>query len=458
MDINVAEIQPYTNDELWSPEKFPMPPRSSLHHLEPIGVGTPMVESLTSYMTRLAHSHGVFVSTLLSRVVNPLLQRTFIKNYTSRGLEPFFNRSHTLNGYGTIATDFIEVLNQLTLSNNLKFLTLSPFSNILVTKGLLRPYKAWCPICYKRWKQNQEVIYEPLLWSLNDVKVCLIHQHPLVQNCPHCHRQLLWLNWKSSLGYCSQCSQWLGGSSNTSIVTQQRWIADTLGELVANADRLSSVLTQERIQQSLTYIVHQVSEDNIAAFAAIHKIPKNTFWGWYSGKNRPPLSALTQICYNLKISLFQFLTQDFNLSAIPDRDQKVEMEYCKNTRSSARTLDFNHIENTLSLILSQAGESLPTIAEIAEQLQINRRLLSRHFPDLCHQIVTKRRNYVRMSHLTAIEHCCQEIKEAIALLHQSGEYPTESRVCELISNPGYFRYQKVRLLYKKEVQSMFSRL
>ncbi|MBD2538639.1 TniQ family protein [Coleofasciculus sp. FACHB-SPT36] len=458
MDINVIEIKPYTNHELWSPEKFLMPPRSPLHHLEPIGVGTPTVESLTSYVTRLAQSHGVFVSTLLSRIVNPLLQRTFIKDSTSRGLEPFFNRSHVLNGYGTIATDFVEVLNQLTLSNKLKFLTLISFSNILVAKGLLRPYKAWCPICYEHRKKNLEVIYEPLLWSLNDVKICLIHQHPLVQDCPHCYRQSPWLNWKSSLGYCSQCSQWLGGGSNTSVVTQERWIAETLGELVANAEQLSSVLTQEHIQKSFTHVVHQVTEGNIAAFAAMHKIPKNTFWGWYCGKNCPPLSALIQICYNFKISLSQFFTQDFNLSTIHARKLKVEMEYSKKTRSSPRTLDLNHIENTLSIILSQVEEPLPTITEIAEQLKINRRVLSRHFPVLCHKIVTKRRNYMRMSHLAAIEQCCQEIKEAIVSLQRSGEYPSESRVCELISNPGYFRYQQVRLLYKQELQSTLSSL
>ncbi len=37
-----------------------------------------------------------------------------------------------------MATDFVEVLNQLTLHNQLEFLTLIPCSNILVTKGLLR--------------------------------------------------------------------------------------------------------------------------------------------------------------------------------------------------------------------------------------------------------------------------------------------------------------------------------
>jgi len=134
------------------------------------------------------------------------------------------------------------------------------------------------------------------------------------------------------------------------------------------------------------------------------------------------------------------------------------MQYPKNRRSSARTLDLNHIDNTLNIILSQVREPLPTITEIAEQLKIDRRVLSRHFPELCHQIVTKRRNYIRMCHLAAIEQCCQEIKEAIVSLQQSGEYPTESRVCELISNPGYFRCQKVRLLYKQEIKSSVSRL
>lgn len=204
--------------------------------------------------------------------------------------------------------------------------------------------------------------------------------------------------------------------------------------------------------------MHQVTEDNIATFATMHKIPKNTFWGWYSGKNRPTLSALLQICYSFQISLSQFLTQDFKLSTIHCRNLKLEMEYSKNTRLSPKTPDLKHIENTLSIILSQAREPLPTITEIAQQLKINRRVLSRHFPELCHQIVAKRRDYMRMGHLAAIEQCSQEIKEAIVLLQQSGEYPIESRVCKLISNPGYFRYKRVRLFYKKEVQSILSSL
>lgn len=463
MDIDLTQIQPYTDDELWSPEKFLMPPRSRLHHLEPIGIGTPMVESLSSYVTRLARSHGVFVSTLLSRTVSPLLQKTFIKNSTSRGLKAFFERGHALNGYGTIATDFVEALNQLTLHHELGFLTLVFFSNILVSKGLLRSHKAWCPICYQQWKQNRQVIYDPLLWSLNDVKICLKHQYPLREKCPHCNHKLLWLSWKSHVGYCYYCYQWLGDSSHknlrqTLINDWNRWVVKSLGELLANANNLSFALTQEQIQLSLNSTIHHITEGNMAAFAAKLKIPKNTFWGWYSGQTRPPLSALLKICYPFQLSLLQFLKQEFESFPTHLKKKELEIQYCKNQRKSAQTLHLEHIHRTLTTILSQSSDSSPTLTDIAQQLQVNRRVLSRHFPELCNQIVAQHRQSKHIRHLAAIDQCCLEIKAAINSLYQSGEHPTESRVCELISNPGYFRYKQVRLFYKREVQAILSRL
>lgn len=39
-------------------------PRSTLHALEPIGLGTPEVESLLSYFCRLAVSHSVSAAAL----------------------------------------------------------------------------------------------------------------------------------------------------------------------------------------------------------------------------------------------------------------------------------------------------------------------------------------------------------------------------------------------------------
>src|SRR5712691_263199 len=49
------------------------PPRSRLYRLEPIGIGTPAVESLSSYLNRLAQAHCVMVTTLITHELLPRL-------------------------------------------------------------------------------------------------------------------------------------------------------------------------------------------------------------------------------------------------------------------------------------------------------------------------------------------------------------------------------------------------
>lgn len=45
--------------EEWDMNIPAIPPRSRLYRLEPVGIGTPYVESLTSYIARLAAEHCV---------------------------------------------------------------------------------------------------------------------------------------------------------------------------------------------------------------------------------------------------------------------------------------------------------------------------------------------------------------------------------------------------------------
>ncbi|MGC8714570.1 MAG: TniQ family protein, partial [Leptodesmis sp.] len=45
---------------------------------------------------------------------------------------------------------------------------------------ILRLHKAWCPICYSEWSANSQIIYEPLLWALELVKICPVHHKKLI--------------------------------------------------------------------------------------------------------------------------------------------------------------------------------------------------------------------------------------------------------------------------------------
>src|SRR2546426_11940697 len=57
--------------EVWAPALEAPPPRSRLYSLEPIGIGTPEVESLSSYLNRLAQAHCVTVTTLMAHELLP---------------------------------------------------------------------------------------------------------------------------------------------------------------------------------------------------------------------------------------------------------------------------------------------------------------------------------------------------------------------------------------------------
>ncbi len=66
--------------EEWDVTIPPLPPRSRLYRLEPIGIGTPYVESLTSYIVRLAEEHHISLKLLVVQEVLPFLDKENLTN------------------------------------------------------------------------------------------------------------------------------------------------------------------------------------------------------------------------------------------------------------------------------------------------------------------------------------------------------------------------------------------
>jgi hypothetical protein len=62
------QVQPLFDS--WTLSGCPLPPRSRLYALEPIGIGTAFVESLSGYVARLAEAHSVSAGDLVGRVLS----------------------------------------------------------------------------------------------------------------------------------------------------------------------------------------------------------------------------------------------------------------------------------------------------------------------------------------------------------------------------------------------------
>lgn len=448
--------QSLTIYESWEISKPSIPIRSYLFLLNPIGIGTYYVESLTSYITRLSEAHCLLPRTLIAEIITLNLQNIFAKKQTSRGLSPLFKRANAINGGGDIAQDFTNAVRTLTGFQDLQPLTLLAWSKVLVWQGLLRTHKAWCPACYLEWIESGSLVYDPLLWAFKTVKVCPKHRVFLLEKCPHCQKTVPFLSWRSRNGFCSECFEFLldlslGNLKSEEIQSYKQnelekycWIANSLGYLLAQSPILNPRTSKYIVRDNIVLAVDTLTGGNITAFASVMGIPKNTFWGWYTGKSFPLLEFLLEISWTIGSSLFELLTGKIEIPSSKPISYPGLPRHTKYQRLSPKNFDSNKVEQVLLNALAQSGSDILTMKQIADSLHCDRRLISRHFPDLCRAIVLKRRNWQKSNFEQTIQDCCKEVRQAVITLHTQGEYPNEARVSELISHPGFFRYQRVR--------------
>lgn len=173
-----------------------------------------MVESLTSYIQRLAEAHAVETGTLVNHELR--LRVPFAKGKrsgqvpTSTPPYPFFSEAYRLNGTGDRARLWVSMLEELTQVRRLNLLTVLPWADVIDCRHLLRTNRAWCSSCYEGWRSSGRPVYEPLLWMLQVVTVCPNHRQSLDSLCPVCGRTQYVLSSKARPGHCSRCQSWLG--------------------------------------------------------------------------------------------------------------------------------------------------------------------------------------------------------------------------------------------------------
>ncbi|MBW4428067.1 MAG: helix-turn-helix domain-containing protein [Nostoc desertorum CM1-VF14] len=444
--------------ECWDLKKLSIPSRSRLYQLEPVGIRTPMVESLTGYIERLAEAHCVTPDVLISRTITPLLKQIFLKSRSSRDLRSLFDRATAINGTGNIVIDLVQALQKLTLIEDLHLLTLLFWSEIIPTRNLFRTKSAWCTVCYEEWRLAKQVIYKPLLWTINSVKVCPLHKIYLCLQCPHCQQELPLLSWRSRPGYCSKCGDWLGMNlpvkssselTDSSTLSKeelhsQTWIVEVIGELISFTLSFNSPPAKEEIAKSLSLIINAVTNGNIAEFARLMGIPKNTLWMWQTGKALPMLDILLKICYRLEISLLDLLKPEQLAAKSFTKISHKTIRRSPTLRASPKLFDANQVQDTLLAILASDNQPPLTMEEVATGLGYNKRTIFSHFPDLCRAISAKYRSYGKACHTEKIQQSCREVKQIVLKLHNQGEYPSEARVSEIMTHPGYLRYKQVR--------------
>jgi hypothetical protein len=453
--------------ELWDVTLPDCPSRSRLYHLAPIRVGAPDVESLTSYIARLAAAHNVYTGTLVEHELLPLLQKHPMSEPGSTSASYAWPKfTQPLNGFGTLARKWTQALETLTLRSDLRFLTLLTWSQVLTFMGLLRRERAWCPVCYEEWRETGQVVYEPLLWALRMVTVCPRHGCRLSSRCPHqdCQQSQQPLAPRSRPGYCTRCERWLGIPSGTGplgneVPTEdelqwQTWVTNSIGELVATAPSLSEPPRKESIAHAVSVYVEQMMGGKHRTLSRELGLHMERVGCWLQGENVPQLEWLLRMCHRFGTSPLYFLTEESIVVDPTKMNAPMRQDPSLTRKRAPRLCYVESAQAALEAVLASEEYPPPSLRQVTIRLGYCDSNLKQQFPELCRSISARYLAY-RTAHAKEYrQQIRDEVRQAVLKVHAQGMYPNGNRVASLLRTPGTIRHPEALATYHQTLREL----
>lgn len=355
--------------------------RSVLYNLEPIGVGTPYVESLSSYISRLAIVHNVNVSSLLKGLLAPVLNKEYIKKELSMGITAGSN--HYINENSSVTLEYVNALELLTNRSDLIHLTMLNWMGIF-PKNIRSPYRKWCPSCLHQMKLQSKDEYEPLLWCLSDINKCDIHEVLLQDKCHTCNRNLPFLHSRYKVGYCQYCDSWLGQMGRDickeNLSKDDEFILMNYKQLIEKAPNLKSFPSKSNIPLLFTRLINELGFRNMTRFANFLGYSHATVSEWINRKYSPSHKTLISLGQKLNHTIYELIYIEdiiFNINS---------EKYKKRKNTPTKEIQYYLTEG----INSAEPKSL---FNIAREAKFSPDTAQRHFPLLCNKIQENYKSY-----------------------------------------------------------------
>lgn len=425
--------------------------RSALYNIEPIGLETGLVESLSGYLIRVAFEHNISVGHLLNKMVFQKMNKSYLDRTSIYGGNRFYEGSKTINGYMENAIELARIMDKLTSRNDLSNLTLYKFKEFIPLRNLMKESLTWCPDCIGDWKKGGKVIYYPLIWFLKPVKVCKKHNCFLIDRCPVCNKTVDILRRQMILGYCPKCSSILSNDleSKRFDLAELNWelfVCENMeGLLSINQKNIVAGRFKHTFLDKLKLINEEHFSNNVASFSSYLNIPQNTLRYWLNGKSSPSLDNILNICFKFNQKIFSFLLESQKVDInILQFNEKLVIN--KKTKKTPKPITYDVIEKKLIELLEiETPISMTFVAKIIGR---DRRVLYGNFPDICKRISKRYNDYVKEKSELRIKRLKEQIKLAFNKLKSEGVYPSCWRVEEYMNKNGVLKEKVLQDYWK----------
>jgi hypothetical protein len=180
------------------------------------GLGTPDVESMSSYICRLSAAHRAPIGVLLRCGY----EQHFSTSTTGEGVPNLARNPGSLAQYVRPNEMTSSVLEMLTATTGQKDLRSGTF--MCLDKALDRCMKTfqqsnrWCPRCFRDFADRGTEAYLKLAWSVATTTHCALHGDELEDKCRKCGSDQDGFGVRRSCSICVHCGSSLAKGSNSS--------------------------------------------------------------------------------------------------------------------------------------------------------------------------------------------------------------------------------------------------
>ena len=420
-----------------------IPTRSKLYGLVPCELGTVWQESLTSYLNRLAWRHHIPPRHLTAQELLPRLNQS----YSRHQLGGFsWGSAMSINGNGATAQEWATILEDLTKRSDLHLLTLRWWVGDLEPHKLLREKPAWCPACYAEWKDQEQPIYEPQLWTFQVVTMCMKHHRMLEEQCPNCQKRQPIIRFQATLDQCTRCNVWLGSptldSPNPETIKWQEWVISSLNELRRTIVSSSALLWEQFFTNISKGFEARGEQSRLAELVGLARGQLAT---WLRRSHTPTLQSILEFCYVCNVTPLQVLNGDIAaLKQVIAEDKPYRLPRPRRLR---RAFNQEHCLERIQAILD-GREELIGYTQLADQLGYSKTLLEYHFPQECALLSKQVKEHRRQRKKQRIARVQEEVRQAVLVLHSQGIYPSQNKVADLLSDPNVLFQPEAKAVWR----------
>jgi len=201
--------------------------------------------------------------------------------------------------------------------------------------------------------------------------------------------------------------------------------------------------------------IDQIAEGKASVLAHLLPVKSSTILQWQRGRNVPQLETLVKVAAALNMSLFDLLMGEVSALPIsPTMEQARDISPTKSRKRRKPKVPRQQQREALEAVVRNPEDPPPSMQEVASRLQYDYSRLTKDFPDLCHTISDRYAKYRAKQRVERQQRLCEEVRQAVHLVHIQGRYPSKRRVSKLLTAPASFWDPEVKRTWEEMIQQL----